>query len=102
MWLNRSAYSIPSARTFGNLARNTVVAPGLTQLDAAISKQTKVTERVTTQLRVEVFNALNHPNFAAPDTTLGNVTFGRILSTVGRTVGMGTSRQIQLAMKVLF
>jgi len=39
-WLNRSAFSIPLGQTFGNLGRNTVFAPGLAQIDMAISKQT--------------------------------------------------------------
>ena len=39
-WLNRSAFSIPLGQTFGNMGRNTVFAPGLAQIDMAISKQT--------------------------------------------------------------
>jgi hypothetical protein len=77
------------------------------------------------ELRLEVFNLLNRTNFAAPVATLPNAlpanpgaantvqpgepfsaaaagTFGRLTSTVGRTVGLGTNRQMQVAVRVNF
>jgi hypothetical protein len=37
-----------------------------------------------------------------PYTTAAAGTFGRITSTVGRTVGLGTSRQVQFAFRLNF
>jgi hypothetical protein len=53
------------------------------------------------QLRGEFFNILNHPNFAEPAETLGP-SFGEIFNTLGRTIGFGTSRQIQLSARFNF
>jgi hypothetical protein len=41
----------------------------------------------------------NHPNFAPPDSTYGDSTFGQISSTFGKTIGLGTERQIEFALK---
>lgn len=75
----------PADRTYG-LHRNTLRGPGLVNLDMALAKVTQITERVSFELRVEYFNALNHPEFAQP-TLLDNATnitspiFGQITTT---------------------
>ncbi len=101
-WLNPAAFQMPASGTFGNLGRNTIFGPDLVQLDASLSRQVRVREKFVAQFRGEVFNVQNHPNFAAPNTTFGTAAFGRILSTVGRTLGMGTSRQIQFGVRLDF
>jgi len=35
-------------------------------VDTSLSKKVRVREQMAIQTRVEVFNALNHPNFAIP------------------------------------
>jgi hypothetical protein len=78
------------------------------------------------ELRAEIFNLFDFTNFANPGGTLPNAlpnaaaseankvqpgqpftsaaagTFGRLTSTVGRTVGLGTPRQIQFAVRFGF
>lgn len=51
---------------FGNEGRNSLRGPSFRQFDFSIYKDTKLTERVTMQLRFEAYNLLNHPNFANP------------------------------------
>ena len=51
---------------------------------------------------VEFFNVFNHPAFAQPDATFGTPGFGEIFNTLGNTLGAGTSRQIQFALKFGF
>jgi len=53
-------------RHFGNMGRDSLRGPSLKQLDFSVFKDTKLGERVTMQLRAEVFNILNHPNFSNP------------------------------------
>jgi len=57
---------VPGTRHFGNLGRDALHGPTFKQWDFAIYKNTPVTERLTAQLRADIFNILNHPNFANP------------------------------------
>jgi Carboxypeptidase regulatory-like domain/TonB dependent receptor-like, beta-barrel len=86
---------------FGNLGRNTVTGPNFVNTDFSVIKNTKVTERVNTQLRIEMFDVFNHPNFGNPGRILGN-GFGVITSTRFPTGDFGSSRQLQLALKLQF
>jgi hypothetical protein len=100
--LNAAAFVAPPANTFGNTPRNAGRGPGFTQIDFALSKTTPITERLGVQLRGEIFNLLNHPNFANPSGLLNDPNFGKSTSTIGSLVGTGTSRQAQLAVKLIF
>src|SRR5258708_34887907 len=53
-------------------------------------------------MRAELFNLFNHPNFNSPSGLLNDPNFGKSTSTVGDLVGVGTSRQAQLALKFIF
>jgi len=88
---------------FGNLGRNTGVGPGLATFDFSVNKSFTLSETADLQFRTEVFNVFNRTNFFAPRRTRttfnsrGPVgSFGQILST------SGSSRQIQLALKIIF
>jgi hypothetical protein len=101
-WLNPAAFSLPASGTFGNLGRNTIFGPGFAQADLSLLKETPITESSRLEFRAEFYNFVNHPNFGQPNTTFGTAAFGQVLSTFGATLGVGTSRQIQLAMKLYF
>ena len=53
-------------RHYGNLGRNSLSGPTFKEWDFAVYKTTNITERVNLQLRADIFNFLNHPNFANP------------------------------------
>jgi hypothetical protein len=57
---------VPGTRHYGNLGRNALQGPPFKQWDLAIYKNTKLTERISMQLRADFFNILNHPNFSNP------------------------------------
>jgi hypothetical protein len=59
-------------------------------------KNLSLGERYKLQIRGEVFNAANHPNFASPSSQVNTPSAGTIGSTIT------TSRQIQLGMKLTF
>lgn len=67
-WYNASAFSIPTAYTFGTFKRNQVVGPGLTNTNISLSKTFNVwPERgVRFQVRGDAYNFLNHPSFGFP------------------------------------
>jgi hypothetical protein len=79
--LNTAAFAIPASAlqpdpgfvTNGNTARNAFVGPALSQLDFSIRRTFSVSERVQLQFSAELFNVLNHPNFATPNTIFGYV-----------------------------
>jgi Carboxypeptidase regulatory-like domain/TonB dependent receptor len=118
LYLNPAAFAIPAAGTYGNLGRNSLRGPGFTQVDLQLSRTFAITERDKLQLRAEAFNLLNHPNFSNPTAMLPDALvdvqpnsafnstlasgFGMVNSTVGRTVGLGTSRQLQLSARFEF
>ena len=108
-FLNGAAYSMPAPGTFGNLGRNTFYGPSYKQIDFSILKKTRVTESKNFEFRAEMFNLFNHPNFDEPNGFWGVdgsgkvfSSFGQIFNTLGRTLGVGTSRQIQLALRFNF
>jgi len=100
-WLNPAAF-VRHNLGFGNAGRNILTAPGLQDVDVALSKETLVKERVRLQFRAEAFNLLNHPNFGQPVFALTAATFGQITSTRTARGDLGSSRQLQLGLKLIF
>lgn len=122
--INPAAFAIPAPGTFGDLPRNALRGPNFQQVDFIFNKRFPITETVRLEFRTEVFNVFNRANFALPSSalnvglpTLGSSglqpgqaytqsaagsTFGLLRQTVERTVGLGTNRQIQFAMRLNF
>jgi hypothetical protein len=101
-FVNKAAFVNAGNNAFGNLGRNAVVGPGWQDIDVALIKNTKVTERVTAQFRADTFNLFNHPNWGQPGGTLGAASFGVISSTRFPTGDSGSSRQMQFALRLMF
>ena len=64
-YLNAAAFATP-AGDFGNLGRDRIYGYGFWNVDFSISKNMKLWENVLLQFRAELFNIVNHPNFALP------------------------------------
>ncbi len=107
-YIKLSCFAFPNPSTLrGNLARNALFGPGLLNLDMSLFKNNyipKISETFNVQFRLEVFNVLNHANFAPP---LDNSTVfdqsgnpvplaGKIDST------LTSSREIQLGLKFVW
>jgi hypothetical protein len=102
-YFNPNAFILPFPGTYGNLSRNTLTGPGISELDLSLRKNTALTQRLNLQFRAEFFNILNRTNFDTPntvvyasDTTTPSPTAGLITTT------STTSRQIQFGAKLLF
>jgi len=98
--LNPLVFSGPNG--FGNLRRNVIIGPGFSNIDLALIKNTDITERLRWQIRVDAFDLLNHANYGQPGRTFGTASFGLISDTRFTAGDSGSSRQLQLAMKLVF
>jgi hypothetical protein len=87
---------------FGNLGRNVVIGPGFHNTDLSISKNARPGKTVALQLRVDIFDLFNHPNFGSPGNIVDTPAFGKITRTRLPTGEAGSSRQIQLAARLSF
>lgn len=98
-WMNTAAYSPIQAGTYGNAGRNSVVGPGGYEPDLAIFRDFQYhihDNPQTIELRLEGFNAFNHPEFANPSGTWSSAQFGKIQSTANN------ARIMQLSLKYVF
>ncbi len=101
------AYANPS-NAFGTVPRNSLVAPGFSDVDFSVFKNGHIGERFTAQFRVEFFNLFNHVNLAPPDNYLADGdSFGQVTTTIGNYngapgIGPGEPFNTQLAMKIIF
>ena len=98
---------VNTTNSFGNLSRNAITGPGFADVDFSLEKNTKLSERLTLQLRADIFDIFNHPSFANPTAGAANAsdtstTFGQISATRFPVGDLGSSRQIQLAGKIIF
>ncbi len=90
--------------TYGDSGRSILRGPGSFNIDMNLIKNTKI-GRFNTEIRIEAFNVLNHPQFANPNTTFDNAAGGQItamLASPNCALCGTTERQIQLGVKVRF
>ncbi len=102
----------------GTLARNSLRGFGLAQWDFAIHREFPIHEALKLQFRAEMFNVLNHPNFAPYNANFnfGDKYFGQSTQMLGQALSggitgagglnplyaVGGPRNIQLALKLIF
>jgi hypothetical protein len=100
----------------GDLPRNFLRGFGATQWDFAVHRDFPILERLNLQFRAEMFNVLNHPNFAPPTPDLFQPQFGLSTEMLAQSLGggnvgggglsplyqLGGPRSIQLAVKLQF
>jgi hypothetical protein len=96
-WFNPQCYAAP-ASGFGNTGRNTLSAPGSVVLNLSVGRVfTMPREFGSFEFRLEGFNALNHPNFAAPSATIGSTTTAGVISST-----TGNQRLVQVSGRYSF
>jgi len=97
-WFDPSVFV--AADHFGNLGRNAVIGPGFNNTDLSLIKDARPGGRIGLRFRIDVFDLFNHPNFGPPGNIVGSPTFGKITRTRLPTGEAGSSRQIQLAVRL--
>ncbi|PYS44599.1 MAG: hypothetical protein DMF71_03020 [Acidobacteria bacterium] len=102
-----SVFVLPAIGSRGSLGRNVIEGPGLVTFDPSLTKSFFLNADGTRsiQFRTEIFNALNHPNFAIPDVT--NLTIFNSATSRNTSAGQITrtstpGRQIQFSLRLLF
>jgi hypothetical protein len=88
--LNPAAFSAAPEFVQGNLGRNAITGFGMAQVDLALRRDFPVREGRSVELRMEAFNALNHPNFADPVNFLASPLFGYSASMLNVMMGSGS------------
>ena len=103
-WTNIAAFSNPAHGTWGNAGADIVRGPKLFQIDAALAKDTKITDLTRLVFRADIFNMFNHPELGSPNLNFSApATFGRITSLLNTSpIGTGGCRSIQLALRLTF
>lgn len=97
-WFNTSAFTINAPGTYGTARRNSLLGPARSNVDLALFRNFPFEVGHKSQVigvRLEAFNALNHPTFANPSGTITSSNFGRILSA-------NDPRIMQVALKYSF
>jgi hypothetical protein len=81
-FFNTNAFGPTPQFAFGTASRNPVRGPAYRNLDIALVKHTKITERTDLEFRAEMFDVTNSPAFAQPNGSFGTPAFGSITSTI--------------------
>jgi hypothetical protein len=104
----RGAFCTPPAGQQGNFARNGLRGFPASQVDLALRREFKLRELLRLQLRAELFNLFNHPNFGAPENSVSSALFGQPSSMLNRSLGglnalyqMGGPRSAQVGLKLI-
>ena len=107
--LNRQAFTAPAAGKQGGLTRGAVRGFRARQVDLALRRDFGLREPLRLQLRFEMFNLFNTPNFNDPNGNLASGTFGSATQMLNRGFGglsslyqIGGPRSVQIAAKLLF
>jgi hypothetical protein len=82
-YLDRDAFAVPAAGTYGDHVNNSIEGPGYWTVDMALSKLIAFGGTQQLELRVEAFNLFDNFNWGDPVTNFNSGTFGRILSQAG-------------------
>src|SRR5271157_1720664 len=111
LWVNPAVFCVPgpgcpgTTNPAGNLARNRYFGPGFSDVDLSVIKNIPIKERVTIQLRAEMFNIFNVKNLASGAASVGSN--GYVSDTIGDFngapgLGPGEPFNMQLVGKIIF
>ena len=102
-YFNPNAFSPPLPGTYGNVGRNVLQGPSLTETDISLTRTFPFSEQLNLQFRSEFFNIFNHTNFNVPNPVVFASATGGPSPTAGViTAATTTSRQIQFGLKLMW
>jgi hypothetical protein len=105
-WLNPAAFTRPPDGQFGNLGRDALRLPHITNVDASAMRNFNFSERIRLQFRAEIFNLFNHTQVWGINTSFSGDNPGSGLSATDGSFGQPNAwrdaRTIQLALRLAF
>lgn len=105
-YFDASQFVRPEPGTLGNLGRDTLIGPGLAQVDFTTKKRFHFSESRLIEFRAELFNLLDRANFRVPEEAervIVSNAAGTRNATAGQIKGTTTtSRQIQFSLRYEF
>jgi Carboxypeptidase regulatory-like domain len=96
-YFNTAAFANNAPGTFGSSGKNIFSGPPINTTDLGLIRNISLPEHMGLQIRWEMFNAFNHPDFGVPGNVVGSSTFGRITA-----IGFIPPRVGQGAIKLSF
>ena len=94
-WFNPAAFTAPPAGQFGDAGRNSIVGPGSWLLNMSLAKEIAIGDTKGLELRWQVNNVLNHPNYTGIDTVVNSLTYGQVIA-------VGSMRTMQVSTRFHF
>jgi hypothetical protein len=102
-YFDTSVFALPANGTIGTAARTNIRGPGIHNWDLSAFKNFIIKERFQTQLRAEFYNAFNHTQWSALNTTARFDAQGRqVNAQFGSVTATRPGRRIQLALRISF
>lgn len=103
-WFDTTAFTQPVGAVLGDSGVNIDSGPGLFTFDASAFRTIPIRESISLELRMDAFNAFNHPVFGNPTTSLTSASYGYVTGTAGTGVNgtAGAPRAIQFAGTIRF
>jgi hypothetical protein len=92
---SNAAWAVPTAATFGNSHRNSLVGPGLVQFNMSLAKTFHIWENANLQIKADAVNVLNHASFGVPGRNVNQNNASISSTTVG-------GRNMQLGARLTF
>lgn len=98
-YLNPAAFATPAPFTYGSQSRTLpdIFGPGVAQFNVMCSRNFLYAEHYRLQIRADILDLFNTPQFALPATTFGGSNFGIITATDN-----STRRIVELGAKLYF
>jgi hypothetical protein len=105
LYFDPCAFMVPEPGFYGNAGRNIIIGPGFLNVDMSMTKSTAIGalgENGRLNFHADLFNVLNRPNFGRPSNGVLNLN-GTVFTNAGRIGGaIGSERQLQFGLKLIF
>jgi hypothetical protein len=102
-WFDVGAFAAPPVGRFGTSAKGVIISTPINVFHASLAKNFTFRERIRLKLEALGTNVLNHPNYAAPNTSItAGVASGTITSVIDRNAKFDSAntREFQLQLRV--